>query len=141
MNLQPTDYKIVLLRVRPFLNVLFYIESPCFLCSFVHLRISAFSFNKAQIRHFLAIVPYGVHCGHDSGSDPQTEKKAAHRPSGVSLASCGLYCVFGRVMRGSFPGYGQTHRSARLLPPPNPKPPKNELNTSSKSPNPPAKGP
>ena len=99
MNLQPTDYKIVLLRVRSFLNVLFYIESPCFLCLLIHLRISAFSVNKAQIRHFPAIVPYGVHSGHDSNSEPQTERK---QPTGLAgfpllpvgcIASLDVLCV------------------------------------------------
>ena len=74
-------------------------ESPYFLCLFVHLRISAFSVNKAQIRHFLTIVPYGVYCGHDSHSEPQTERK---QPTGLAgfpllpvgcIASLDVLCV------------------------------------------------
>lgn len=113
--MQPTDYKIVLLRVQAFSNILFYIESTCFLCLFVHLRITAFSFSKAQIRHFPGNVPYSVHSGHLSRPEQQTERKQPTGPAGFFRASCGLYCVFGRVMRGSFPGYGQTHPSG---PPP-----------------------
>lgn len=95
------------------MNARFYIESTCFLCLFIHLRITVFSASKAKIRHFPGNVPYGVHCGHDSHAEPQTERKQPTGPAGFLPGMC---CKVRSIEIVPAPMSISDHRRAHISP-------------------------